>query len=466
MVPPSSMSDMSHSNGDSLFDVVVVGGGVVGLAIVKTLVCNLPHLRVACVEARHHLLTCASGSNSGIACTGVDAPLGSLERACIRDSISTIRPFCREMNIPFRECGSLVCLWPWDECCGSQEEKLRGVAMESWDAGDTHARILNHDQLLELEPALSKEVIGGVHIPGEIMLDPWLFSIAFAVQARHYDAEIYTNWEYDPKRSYWDDSLRQWTLRRKSNYPNSPDLLHAKILVNASGIYSDQVQSNTSLNQTTDSGLPTSPFEARPRRGQYYVYSQTSNTKLVRPIQPVPTQYSKGIFVFSSLYDQIVVGPTALDQTSRDDTTIHGEVRETLRSHAHRILPQSSEEQFIGEYVGIRPGTSRRDYQISSYPTTNWITVGGIRSTGLTASMGIGRFVFRLVIALLGEKYQTSQEVVASGRAPCAIPSIQSLVEEFHASGEEEVVTIHGHKYKVTHPITRFGWKARTGLAA
>jgi len=170
--------------------------------------------------------------------------------------------------------------------------------------------------------------------------------------------------------------------------------------------------------------------------------------------------------VFASLYDQIVVGPTALDQTSRDDTTIHGEVRETLRSHAHRILPQSSEEQFIGEYVGIRPGTSRRDYQISSYPTTNWITVGGIRSTGLTASMGIGRFVFRLVIALLGEKYQTSQEVVASGRAPCAIPSIQSLVEEFHASGEEEVVTIHGHKYKVTHPITRFGWKARTGLAA
>ena len=81
----------------------------------------------------------ASGSNSGIICTGVDAAEGTLERALIRDSIAQVRTFYRQMNLPMRPCGSLVCKWTWD---GQRHEKngddLSLVLQNSHDAGDLH----------------------------------------------------------------------------------------------------------------------------------------------------------------------------------------------------------------------------------------------------------------------------------------------------------------------------------------
>lgn len=208
-----------------VFDVAIIGGGVVGLAILR-------HCQVyggySCVllEQESDLLTKASGHNSGIACTGSDAPLLSKERALIRDSISNMRHFCRVHNIPFGDFmktndndeeeekqkdgvvndrspkgGSLVCIWPWDIHSTSNpknnndddaekekekiiHEKLLEVAEESWDAGDTHARILTKEEVLEMEPSLSNDVLGGVHIPGEVVLDPFLFPVALASHAR------------------------------------------------------------------------------------------------------------------------------------------------------------------------------------------------------------------------------------------------------------------------------------------
>ena len=95
-----------------LFDIVVIGGGVVGLGILRA--ATLAGHRCALVEKEPHILSKASGENSGVACTGVDATPGTLERALIRDSISQIRPFMRALNIPHRECGSLVCQWEGD----------------------------------------------------------------------------------------------------------------------------------------------------------------------------------------------------------------------------------------------------------------------------------------------------------------------------------------------------------------
>ena len=105
------------------FDVLIVGGGVVGLSILRS--ATLFGWKCVLVEANADLLTGASGNNSGIACTGVDASPGTLERALIRDSISQLRPFLQQHNIPYRPCGSLVCLWPWDESLLARQRRRR-----------------------------------------------------------------------------------------------------------------------------------------------------------------------------------------------------------------------------------------------------------------------------------------------------------------------------------------------------
>jgi glycerol-3-phosphate dehydrogenase len=112
------------------YDVVIIGGGIVGLSILHSAL--IAGYDAVLLERNPDLCDGASGRNSGILCTGVDAPLGSLERALIRDSISRIRHFCKEHNVPMRECGSLICLWPWDD---NDEAKLNEVLHESQMAG-------------------------------------------------------------------------------------------------------------------------------------------------------------------------------------------------------------------------------------------------------------------------------------------------------------------------------------------
>jgi glycerol-3-phosphate dehydrogenase len=427
-----------------IYDLIIVGGGVVGLAILRA--ATLEGWKCALVEAEPDLLSHASGSNSGIACTGVDATPGTLERALIRDSISQLRIFCKQHNIPTRACGSLVCLFPWDEA-----DNLDLVLEESHQAGDTHASRLEAYKVKQLEPNLASSCKGGVHIPGEIVLDPWLYSISLAAHARENGADIFTEFPFDPEVSSFSGGM--WSVFRKEKEGPRGDVpmkLQARAVANAAGLWADVVQSK---------GHGQSRWTAKPRRGQYRIYSSSETTRITHPIQPIPTQRTKGIFVFSTIYDQIVVGPTALDQDSKTDRSVDSLVAKELDEHAKRVIPElDTEAAFICDYVGIRPGTDKRDYQIHLFPSENWIAVAGIRSTGLTASLGIGDYVVRNLRSLLGTP-KTKQDIILS-----PLPSLPELVRDFR--DHDGHVNIHGYNYKVTHPVTKFGWKSIEDLAS
>ena len=463
------------------FDVLIIGGGVVGLAVLRA--ASLAGYRCVVVEAEADLLRGASSGNSGIACTGVDASPGSLERALIRDSISQLRPFLKKHRIPHRDCGSLVCQWDWDrfERAEKYESPLSKVLAESFDAGDTHARKLNPNEVGGLEPNVSPLCVGAVHIPGEIVLDSWLYSIALAAHARENGATIYTSFEYDPENSWFDQDQQIWNVFRKKDNDHlieiqPPNSIRAKAIVNATGIVADLVQGGTP-------GVNPPHWKAAPRRGQYRIFCADEGTYVTRPIQPVPTQRTKGIFLFSSLYDHIVVGPTAEEQESRFDRTIDPAVGDDLTTFALSIIPDlDPQKQYIGEYVGIRPATDHRDYQIYMTAHRNWIVAAGIRSTGLTASLGIGRHVVNLLQSIL--PFPTP---LASIRTS-PLPEMKELVEHYNSNPDGHVL-IHGHlcefclpfetaplthllshgvssSDRVTHPLTRIGFQMRTGIAS
>jgi glycerol-3-phosphate dehydrogenase len=424
----------------SVYDVLIIGGGVVGLAVLRA--ATLQGYRCVLVEAEADLLRGASSANSGIVCTGVDAAIGTLERALIRDSISQIRPFLKTHRIPYRDCGSLVCQWDWDNVGRDKKYQcpLAKVLAESHDAGDLHARKLNANELGNLEPNISPLCIGAVHIPGEIVVDSWLYSIALAAHARENGAQIYTNFEYDAENSCFDENERVWNVRRKTDNDHltpahPPDLLRATAIVNATGIVADLVQAATT-------GVNPPHWRAAPRRGQYRVFLADNYTHITRPIQPVPTQRTKGIFLYSSLYDHIVVGPTAEDQESRFDRTIDSAVADDLTGFALRIIPDLDPNiQHVGEYVGIRPGTDYRDYQICMTPQRNWIVAAGIRSTGLTASLGIGRHITNLLQSVL--PFPTPPRSIRTS----PLPPMHELVKHY-ISNREGNVLIHGYLCK------------------
>ena len=296
---------------------------------------------------------------------------------------------------------------------------------------------------------------------GRDVLDPWLFPMALLVQARENGLTVYTNFRYSAIDSAFDEKEKVWMVQKeklgegtphptpKASDAPVPDRVLARVVINATGIDCDVTQSGT-----TDA--PPATWEGRPRRGQYRIFNMTDKTRFNCPIQPVPNQFSKGIFVFSTLYNQIAVGPTALDQESRVDREPDAAVAEQLADLGTKILPGlDPKADFVGEYVGIRPGTDKRDYQIHAYPERRWISAAGIRSTGLTASLGIGRYVIRsLLPTMIDISYEKDR--VDSTIAP--LPSLENIIEDFKERGDG-CVSLYGKEYRVTHPLTALGWK-------
>jgi glycerol-3-phosphate dehydrogenase len=110
-------------------------------------------------------------------------------------------------------------------------------------------------------------------------------------------------------------------------------------------------------------------------------------------ILPVPTERTKGVVVCRTAFGNLLVGPTAEDQADRDVAEIDQAALTQLIDKGIEMVPALSRHTINAAYAGLRPATQFKDYQISVQGPRRWITVGGIRSTGLTAALGIAQRV-------------------------------------------------------------------------
>jgi len=165
-----------------------------------------------------------------------------------------------------------------------------------------------------------------------------------------------------------------------------------KYLINAAGLYSDEI----------DKLLGISDFKVTPRRGELIVFDKLSRSLINHIILPVPSSMGKGVLVAPTVFGNIMLGPTA---ENLDDKTATGSTNAGLKflmEKGRKIAPQLLGEEITAIYAGLRAATEHSDFQIKLHTVNNkqrYLTAGGIRSTGLTASMAIATYVKQLLIA-------------------------------------------------------------------
>jgi glycerol-3-phosphate dehydrogenase len=120
--------------------------------------------------------------------------------------------------------------------------------------------------------------------------------------------------------------------------------------------------------------------------------------KLARPLLEhillaVPTETTKGVLLAPTVFGNVLLGPTAQDVPDKQDTSSTPEGLAHLRSEGRRILPRLLDHEVTAVYAGLRAATEHVDYQISVHASEGYACVGGIRSTGLSASMAIAEHV-------------------------------------------------------------------------
>ncbi|MFJ5028128.1 FAD-dependent oxidoreductase [Streptomyces sp. NPDC088560] len=352
------------------YDVAIVGAGVVGCAIARELARH-PELRIALLEAQDDVGQGTSKANTAILHTGFDATPGTLEARLVREGYERLGAYAAETGIPVERVGAL--LVAWDEEQRAALPRLAGkAARNGYDA----ARLLPADEVYAREPHLGPGALGALHVPGESIICPWTTTLAYATQAVRAGVDLHLN-----------TTVEQISWQRGHRLLTSRGTLHARRLVNAAGLHAD----------TLDRLLGHEDFTVTPRRGQLLVHDKLARPLVRHILLPVPTALGKGVLVAPTVHGNVLLGPTAEDLDDKRATGSTADGLAGLREQGRRILPALLDEEVTAVYAGLRAATGREDYRIAAHPEQGYVTVGGIRSTGLTASLAVAAHVTGLL---------------------------------------------------------------------
>ncbi|MEV8550024.1 FAD-dependent oxidoreductase [Streptomyces glaucescens] len=353
------------------YDVAVVGAGVVGSAIARALARH-PRLRVALVEAQDDVGQGTSKANTAILHTGFDAVPGSLEARLVREGARLLTAYAAESGIPVERVGALLVAWDREQL--ATLPRLAGKAARN-DCHDT--RLLGPAELYAREPHLGPGALGALHVPGESIVCPWTTTLAYATQAVRNGVHLHL--ECRVEQAARRDGVHELTTTRGT--------LRAHRLVNAAGLHAD----------TLDRRLGHDDFTVTPRRGQLIVYDKFARSLVRHILLPVPTALGKGVLVAPTVHGNVLLGPTAEDLDDKRATGSTADGLAALREQGRRVLPALLDEEVTAVYAGLRAATGHEDYRVRAHPAQGLVTVGGIRSTGLTASLALAEHTLDLL---------------------------------------------------------------------
>jgi glycerol-3-phosphate dehydrogenase len=347
------------------FDVAVVGAGVVGAAIARDL--TLRSASCVLVEAGPDVGAGTSKANTAILHTGFDAKPGTLEARLLPRGYELLSEYAAGAGIPLERTGALLVAWTEE-----QRRALTAIEDTAVQNGYRNARPVSGDELYRREPALGPGATGALEIPGEGIVCPFTTTLAYATEAVQSGCELALNARVTAIES--GEHFRLQTARGP---------IASQYLVNAAGLHSDEV----------DAMVRPARFTVTPRRGELIVFDKLSRGLVNHILLPVPTEKTKGVLVAPTVYGNVLLGPTADDIRDKEDRATTATGLAALMRDGERIVPRLVEHEVTATYVGLRAATEDRDYQLRIEPERRYVCAGGIRSTGVSASMAIAEHV-------------------------------------------------------------------------
>ena len=352
------------------FDVVVIGGGVVGCAVAREL--SGLNLSVALIEARGDIGDATSKANTAILHTGFDCVPGSLESEFVARGYRLLGDYSAFAGIPVEATGALLVAW-------SQEELdiLPKLAAKAAENGYHACEIVDSAAVYEAVPELGPGALGGLTVPGESIICSWTTALAYATEAKARGCSLLLEIAVTGVR-IGDEHTTLETTKGE---------VRARWVVNAAGLGGD----------TIDRLFGFDRFTIVPRRGELLVFDKLSRSKAPCIVLPVPSSKGKGVLVSPTIYGNIMLGPTSENLTDRGDTSTTEEGFAFLRGKGSTLMPSLLEEDVTAAYAGLRASTEHSDYVIDASAEKRYVLLGGIRSTGLTASMALAEHVRALL---------------------------------------------------------------------
>jgi glycerol-3-phosphate dehydrogenase len=353
-----------------VFDVAVIGGGVVGAAIARELAGTTASVVV--VEARDDVGDGTSKANTAILHTGFDATPGTLESRLVARGYDLLGAYAERTGIPVERTGALLVAWTDEELAA-----LPGLKDKAEANGYRACELVDADEVYGRVPRLGPGALGGLTVPGESITCTWTVTLALATDAVRRGATVLLGRTVTAVRAEADHTVLQTPAGE----------VRARWVVNAAGLGADVVDRLFGHDRLT----------VTPRRGELLVFDKLARPMVPLIVLPVPSKVGKGVLVSPTVYGNVMLGPTAEDLDDKGATGTSEAGVEFLLEKGRRLMPDLLDEEVTASYAGLRAAIDRGDYLLDVDAAQRYLLVGGIRSTGLTAAMAIAEHVRALL---------------------------------------------------------------------
>ena len=360
------------------YDVAVIGGGLLGCFAARNL-CRRK-LHIALLEAREDVCTGISRANTAIVYPGYDHKPGTLKAEMTVRANARFDALCRELDIPFSRCGSLMVSFGEKADAVLQKKVENGLSL-----GVPGLRLLSGKEARQLEPSLAEGVSSALFAPTAGTVNPWELGIAACENAAANGAELCLN------------TRVLGICRTAEGYRVETDreVFCCRAVVNCAGLSADKVQHLV---------YPT-PVRIVPDAADYLILDKAAANKPTHIVQYEPEDGGKGFNAVPTVEGSLLLGPS--ERENETDFAVSAAGLSFVRERARRVLPGLDLQETIRSFAAVRPNPQREDGSsigsfVIEHPAPAFWSLIGIKTPGLTCADELGRYVADRLAAELG----------------------------------------------------------------
>jgi glycerol-3-phosphate dehydrogenase len=365
-----------------MYDVAIIGGGVIGSAIAREL--SKFTVNAVVIEREQDLCCGTSKANSAIIHGGYDAKPGSLKAKLNVEGNKMFDELSRDLDFPFKRNGSLVV-----RTKEQSKEDLQKLYDQGIANGVEGLKIVDRDELLKMEPNIADDVVDALYVPTGGIVCPFNFNYALAENAADNGVEFKLSTKVEKVAKSGDHYV----------ISTNKGEIEAKTVVNAAGVYADEINNMVSSKK----------LHITARRGQYELLDKSAGNHVSHTIFQLPSKMGKGVLVTPTVHGNLLVGPTAEDVENKEGVNTTAEGLGGLAATSALSVKNVPMRAVITSFAGLRAHEDAGDFVLGeAEDAEGFFNAAGIESPGLSSAPAIGVMIAKEVANKLSLSENTS----------------------------------------------------------
>ena len=354
-----------------MYKVAIIGAGVVGAMTARRL--SAYEGEIVILEKEQDVAMGQSKANSGIVHAGFDPVPGSLKAEMNIQGSRMMEETCSLLGVGYRRNGSLVAAFSDEDCLTLKKLYERGI-----ENGVEGLRILEGEEIFRIEKNLSRKIKKALYAPTGAVVCPYELTIEAAGCAMDNGARLMRSFEVE-KIDRTDGTFVITAVDGRK--------IQSRFVINCAGLYSDKI-----ARMVGDDS-----FNITPRAGEYLLLDKEAAYLTDTTIFKVPDKMGKGVLAVKTVDGNILLGPTSVDRTGRDDFSVTEAGMENIKNKESMFFDRIPYDKVITQFAGLRAHGDKGDFIINS-PVPGFVNAAAIESPGLTSAPAIALKIEKILI--------------------------------------------------------------------